>query len=64
MSSGYPHLVGNTGIIGRDNRLYPLKMNKKYKSFLEALDCERKSKVHACAYLYSEFQVILKFASA
>ena len=46
MSNGYPHLVGNTGIIDRDNRLYPMKMSKKYKKFLEALDCERKSKVH------------------
>ena len=46
MSSGCPHLIGHAGIMGRDNRLYPLKMSKKYKKFLEALDRERKAKVH------------------
>lgn len=53
MSSECPHLIGHAGIIGRDNRLYPLKMSKKYKKFLQALDKERKAKVHVHIYTTS-----------
>ena len=55
MSSGCPHLIGHAGIIGSDNRLYPLRMSKKYKTFLQALDRKRKAKVYVQIWTTSLF---------
>ncbi|XP_028411583.1 uncharacterized protein LOC114534346 [Dendronephthya gigantea] len=44
MSNEYPQLVGHTGNVVWDERLHPLKMNKKYKNFLLAAERARKSK--------------------
>ena len=42
---GHPYLVGNTGKVCSDNRLSPLKINKKYRNALKEEKCERDAKV-------------------
>ena len=43
-----PHaiLVGYSGKVGQDKRLFPLRMSRKYKKVLEQEESERNEKVH------------------
>ena len=41
----HPYLVGYTGKVYRDHRLYPLKMNGKYKNALTKEKHDRDTKV-------------------
>ena len=45
MSNEYPHLVGYTGNVRWNERLHPLRMNRKNKNFPEAAEGDRKLKV-------------------